>query len=265
MNFTEFGDWLDDALNRSCAEDWDNVGWMVRPTDTEVTGVTLGVDPSSAALTETLDQGDNVLVTHHPLIFDSLDRLVEDNPTHRVILRACEKGVGIYAAHTNADSMDGGLNDYLADRLDLRNCRPIRPLDENEEVGLGRIGTLETSDTIRGIRDQLEECLRPTIIESVGPLDREASTVGICSGSGGDFIDGSLTETVDLYVSADLKHHDVQKARAYDLPLIILDHGEMESVFIDLTRELIEEDPGIQFPIHTHRPDNPYYRTVHPR
>lgn len=265
MRFTELGNWLDDALDRSCAEDWDNVGWMVRPANPEVTGLTLSVDPSPGAFTETLQKDDNVLLTHHPLIFDSLDRVVEDNPTHRIVLRAGREEVGIYSAHTNTDSMVGGLNDYLADQLDLHNRRPIRPLDPNADAGLGRVGTLNSPGTVRQVQNQLEESLRPTIIETVGPLDREITTVALCSGSGGDFIDGSLAESADLYVSADLKHHDVQKARAYDLPLIILDHGEMESVFTDLTRELIEENPGTKFPVHTYRPDSPYQRTVHPQ
>jgi dinuclear metal center YbgI/SA1388 family protein len=262
MKFTKLGHWLDDTLNRDCAEEWDNVGWMVRPSNSTVTGISLSVDPSPGALESAIEENNNVLITHHPLIFDSLDQLVEDNPTQRTLIRACREDVGIYAAHTNADSMVGGLNDHLADVLDMTNRRPIRPLEDREQAGLGRIGTLESPRTIRELQTRLEEALDPTILEIVGGTDREISDVALCSGSGGDFIDGSLADAADLYITADLKHHDVQKARSYDLPLIILDHGEMESVFTRIVRERLEDDLEETLPVHTYQPDSPYQRTL---
>lgn len=262
MKLTDAGKWLDETLNVELAEDWDNVGWMVRGTDDDLTGITLAVDPSPEALKATIESNHNLLVSHHPLIFDSLDRVVEDVPVHDLIMQALQEDVGIYAAHTNVDSMVGGLSDYLANELDLNNTDPIHPHEDDKNAGFGRIGTLENGTNLADIEDQLEAILNPTTLETIGEPDTPIKTVGLCAGSGADFIGPDLAGTVDVYITADVKHHPAMEARHLGLPLIILDHYEMESVFNDVLETIIYNDFPIETQLQRFRRENPYRRII---
>ncbi len=262
MKLSVLGRRLDGVLNRQYAESWDNVSWMVGPTSKELEGIVLAVDPSPEALSETIDRDSNLLLTHHPLIFDSLDRIVEGNPVHETIIRAIRNEIGIYSAHTNVDSMPGGLNDYFADCLGLEEVSPIRPHEDNEAVGLGRQGKLPRPVPFEEVREWLVEEIDPTVTEWVGPVGSTVRSVGICTGSGGDFIGPTLSEKVDVYVTADVDHHEAMLARKLELPVIILDHYEMESVFLPLVDSLLSDDSTIDVTIETYHRENPYRRWV---
>lgn len=261
MNLSEAGDRLDEALDVEYAEDWDNVGWMVGPTSRDLTGITLAVDPSPEALQATVTSGHNLLVTHHPLIFSSLNRLVEGTPVHDTIMRAVREQVGIYAAHTNVDSMVGGLNDHLGDLLGLSEREPIRPLDVDAEAGLGRLGPLPEKRTIRDVEELLVEELDPTVLEVLGDPDTGVESIAVCSGSGGDLIGPELSRKVDLYVTADVDHHEANNARQLGLPLVILDHYEMESVFAQVVEDRLAK-LTLDVPVETFTRPNPYRRTI---
>ncbi|NJC87238.1 MAG: Nif3-like dinuclear metal center hexameric protein [Desulfuromonas sp.] len=110
------------------AEEWDNVGLQVGDPGASVERLLVALDPSMAALTAAGEQGAQLLVTHHPLLFKPLRRLTPDDPVGRVIWQAVRGGVAIAAAHTNLDVAADGLNRWLAERLALSNAEPLQPV-----------------------------------------------------------------------------------------------------------------------------------------
>jgi putative NIF3 family GTP cyclohydrolase 1 type 2 len=57
----------------------------------------------------------DLLVTHHPLFFKPVKRILGDTPQGRMIEKAITHKMAIYCAHTNLDSVSGGVNDALAE------------------------------------------------------------------------------------------------------------------------------------------------------
>ena len=259
MDFQQMGKELDRLFPPAWAESWDNIGWMVRPSDDVVSGVVVTVDVTSDVIVHARERGYNTIISHHPLLFEPLEQVRDDRPVDRCVMKAIRDDVGIYAAHTNADSMPGGLNDRFANRLGLSETEPIDPSVEDESGGLGRIGNLTQPLTVEEIADRVRDRFDVHFLRAVGPRDRTVETVGVCTGSGGDFINPSLAERVDLYISADLGHHDVLEARGLDLPLLNLDHYEMETIFLPLARELIEESIERDLSVEEYRRDDPYW------
>ena len=129
------------------AEPWDHVGLQVgapgdvlspapgapgaRPAAGAPAGaaplvlVTLEVD--DAALDEAARLGCRLIVAHHPLIFDPLERLSDDSLAGRLALRAAREGVAVIAAHTNLDKAHGGIADVIAAMLGLEAAAPLAP------------------------------------------------------------------------------------------------------------------------------------------
>lgn len=262
MKLRRAGSLLDDALDVELAEDWDNPGWNVGQLDDELSGILLCVDPSDDALSRAIESDCNLIVSHHPLMIDAIDSVVDDDPEKRVIMRAINNNVAIYAAHTNVDSMAGGLNDEFVKLLNLKKPEPIVPDEGDETVGLGRVGALREPMTLEAIESELREELELTKLECLGEPDTEVETIAVCTGSGGDFISHPSVRSADLFVTADVKHHDAMDARDRGLNLINLDHYEMESVFLPVVKQRCRQRLDVDVPIETFRRKNPYRRSV---
>lgn len=259
MKIERAGSLLDELLDVKLAEDWDNPGWGVAQLDQRLTGVLVCVDPSLEAIERAVENKLNLVLAHHPLIIDSIDSVVDGTPQKRAIIRALKNDVSIYGAHTNVDSMAGGLNDEFVKLFELQQPEPIVPSDEDPSAGLGRVGFLKEPITLLEAERKLHDELNPSKLESLGEPDTEIQSIAVCTGSGGDFITHPSVQKADLYVTADVKHHEAMDARQSGLTLINLDHYEMESVFIPVVEERCRQRFD-DVPIETFRRKNPYRR-----
>lgn len=121
------------TLNRwfplELAEDWDNVGLLIGDPETPVQSVMtcLTVTPDSAR--EAIQQGANVIVSHHPILFRPVKRLTADG-RERYLYDLIRAGIAVYSPHTAFDSALSGINEQIAQRLELEEVRPLRPTPE---------------------------------------------------------------------------------------------------------------------------------------
>ncbi len=105
------------------AENWDNVGLQIGCKSWPVKKVWVALDPSPVVIQKACEQDVNLLITHHPLFFKPIKRLDVGTVFGKCLADCIQKGLSIYSAHTNLDSVDGGLNDMLARRIGLEGCR----------------------------------------------------------------------------------------------------------------------------------------------
>ena len=119
--------YLDKVIPQAYQESYDNVGLLVGTPEVELTGVLVSLDMTEEVVQEAADQGCNLLVAHHPIIFKGLKRLTGSNYVERTVMKALELGVRLYAAHTNLDNQHTGVNRMFADKLGLQNPRILAP------------------------------------------------------------------------------------------------------------------------------------------
>lgn len=121
---------LDGWFDPRWAEAWDAVGLVCGDRDEPVDRVLLAVDAVPATVDEAIDGGAKLLVTHHPLLLTGVHGVPADDPKGGLVHRMIRSGVAHFVAHTNADVARPGVSDALADRLGLREPRPLQPQDE---------------------------------------------------------------------------------------------------------------------------------------
>jgi len=107
------------------AESWDNVGLQVGDPKWTVRRIWMALDPLPEVIQEAAKQKIDLIITHHPLLFDSFSSLNLSNPEAKVIADAIQKKIAIYSAHTNLDKVSNGINDILAQILGLQDTKPI--------------------------------------------------------------------------------------------------------------------------------------------
>ena len=127
--------YLEEFAPRRLAADWDNVGLLVGDDSRSVKKVMtcLTITPESAD--EAVAEKADLIVTHHPLPFRELRRVTTQTPEGRVLLNLIAAGVAVYSPHTAFDSARAGINQRLAEGLQLRDIEPLTPDVAEPELG----------------------------------------------------------------------------------------------------------------------------------
>lgn len=116
---------MDHFAPPSLAEEWDNVGLQMGHPDQEVGKVLLALTATEDVIAEAIEEGADLLLTHHPLIFSGPKSLRRDRPQGRILTRMIKADLAHFCAHTNLDVAPGGVNDVLGGLLGLENLRPL--------------------------------------------------------------------------------------------------------------------------------------------
>lgn len=118
---------LDNRAPLAYQESYDNAGLQTgRPHDA-VTGVLLTLDCTEAVLDEALAHGCNLIIAHHPVIFQPLKKLTGQTAVERIIIKAIQHNLAIYASHTNLDNVLDGVNRKISAKIGLQNVQILAP------------------------------------------------------------------------------------------------------------------------------------------
>ncbi len=104
-------------------ESYDNAGLIVGNPREEVKGVLCTLDSTEEVVDEAIENGCNLIVAHHPIVFSGLKKLSGNSYIERTIIKAIKNDVAIYAIHTNLDNVHNGVNAKICEKLGLDNLR----------------------------------------------------------------------------------------------------------------------------------------------
>ncbi|SFQ41881.1 Nif3-like dinuclear metal center hexameric protein [Caldicoprobacter faecalis] len=107
------------------AEEWDNVGLLVGGMQDSVQKVMVCLDVTEAIVHEAIQKGSDMIISHHPVIFERLKSLRSDTGRERLLHLLVRNNIAVYCAHTNLDKAAGGVDDVLAARLGLQDVEPL--------------------------------------------------------------------------------------------------------------------------------------------
>ena len=225
---------------RSMKMDWDNVGLLCGSKGSPVTKVLVALDPFEQVCQEAAEWGAEVIVTHHPIIFQAMKAITEDTSIGRSILTLCRHGISAINAHTNLDCAPGGVNDVLARTLGLENIGVIDPsgVDENGiEWGLLRCGDVaeqQLEDFLAMVKDRLG-CAGLRYVDGGKAVRKVAVGGGSCAGGMLD----ALAAGCDTFVTSDIKYNQFWDAQDLGLNLIDAGHFATENPVVAVLAEKI--------------------------
>lgn len=118
-------DALERLAPRYLAESWDNVGLLVGSPAQTVEKILVCLDATEEVIDRAIVENIQMIIAHHPLIFKPLNHLRTDLPQGRMLAKLLKHDIIVFAAHTNLDTANGGVNDVLAEHLALTEIRPL--------------------------------------------------------------------------------------------------------------------------------------------
>lgn len=234
---------MDSFAPKRLAEDWDNVGLLVGDRTGQVHRVMtcLTVTPESAA--EAITKQVDLIVSHHPIPFRPLKRLTTDTTTARILWDLIRAGVSVYSPHTGFDSASEGINQTLSERLDLQEVQPLVPIDDDPQaLGAGRIGKLDSSQTLSDFVTAIKESFSLEGMHVVGRMTDTVQTIAVACGSGGSFLEQARRAHCDAFVTGEATFHTCLEAKANDIALVLLGHYVSERFAIEELAERLESN-----------------------
>ena len=179
MELAKFCACMDQIAPRPLALDFDNVGLLVEPDHSEISKVLIALDCTTVTAREAIDLGVDLLVTHHPQFFHGVKSIGFSSPVTGAAALLLRHGIGHYAAHTNLDAAEGGVNDTLAELLGLQNAAPI-PLEN-----IGRVGVLASPIKLSSLVGKCNKLLHSRAAYNRGPGWGRRRRYRVCQGRWG--------------------------------------------------------------------------------
>lgn len=212
------------------AYDWDNNGLMVGNAQDEITSVYLTLDADAYALKRAKELSANVVISHHPLIFDKLSSVTAGGLAYWYI----KEGISVISVHTPLDMAKGGVNDCLAKALELEQIEEY--FDGTKPIG--RKGKSKISDGVE-FAELIKKNLDLDGIECI--INRPVNSVLVVSGSGGGEIENAYFGGYDTLVTGEAKHDRLVYCDDHNMNIFVLGHFASENIVLDFLQDEISK------------------------
>lgn len=221
-------------------ESYDNAGLLTGSPDMQVQGVLCTLDTTPEVVQEAIDNDLNVIVSHHPIIFQGLKSLTGDNYITRSVIKAIKHDIAIYAIHTNLDKvLHNGVNQGMCQQLGLTNIRILQTQNEDPNIGMGAIGELPTELTWSHFLSKVKNDFNlETFKYTSAPGIDKVTRVAVCGGSGSFLLSDAIRAGAQAFISADFKYHQYFDAEN-KINILDIGHYESEKHTITLLNKLI--------------------------
>jgi dinuclear metal center YbgI/SA1388 family protein len=234
---------LDELAPSALAESWDNVGLLLGDASVEIRSVMtcLTLTPDVAA--EALAANAGLIVSHHPILFRGVKQLTTATAEGRMILDLIRGGIAVFSPHTAFDSAGQGINQLLAERLELQNIVPLRDATAEPLAGLGagRTGRLPRSCRLSEFLERIRQQLRIEHLQYVGHPDRTVSQVAIACGSAAEFLKDAAQHGCDLFLTGEARFHACFEAQQRDVALVLAGHYATERPGVEFLAECLQQ------------------------
>ena len=316
----------------------DRGGLEVGHPESPVKKILVALEATPEVVAEAQKRGVQLLLTHHPLLYQPLQEIREDQPAGQVLAAVIRGGLALVSCHTNLDVAPGGLNDYLAQILGLtevevlaetardswcklavmvpvgyeerllktlgdaglgvigryshcsfavrgqgsyrplKGARPFRgevaKLFRAEEVrlevlvpesrltaavalvkeahpyeepaydlyplknpgaalGLGRLGRWPKLKPFPKVVSLVKKLFGVKTVKVWGQLAEQVERVAVCGGSGGDLMGQARGKGAQVYITGEVRHHQVPAGGDKDFAILEVGHFASEVVFME--------------------------------
>lgn len=225
MKLGKIIDELEKIAPPNTALSFDNVGLLVGDNKKEIKNILIALDLTKDVLEEAISNDADLIITHHPLIFNPLKKINNDDPIGNLVMGLIKNDIALFASHTNLDKSIDGTNILLANKLGLSNSAFI-----DDESLICVVGELKT--TTNALIEKIKEVLFLDYVRFVGDDKKQIQKVAVSTGSGDSYNLFSTCKKngVDTLITGDLTYHTMMYAKDIGLNVIDATHFGTENI-----------------------------------
>ncbi len=261
---------LDKLAPRASACEWDNPGLLVGRSDKEVSKIYVALDATKDVVTEAIESGCDLIVTHHPIIFKGIKAINDESSLGLKLIDLIKNDVSVYSMHTNYDSCPGGMADIVCETLGLKKLSAMEPTgyipkekengsesgsmlptpepdtDTDEFIadintyGIGFVAKLPNTMTCDELAKLVKDRFRLPFV-SFYDAGVPIRTIACCPGSGRSELKEVMKLHADAFISGDMGHHEGLDLTEDGISLIDAGHYGLEHIFVDHMGDFISE------------------------
>lgn len=212
--------------------DWDNCGILVGDKNREIHKIGFVLDLTPETLQKAKEEGVQLVVTHHPVIFHAQKSFTSDS----LAFEAVKSGIDVISAHTCLDCADGGVNDVLGEVLGLTEIEKVESDETVKPMArIGKTGTVSPKELAAFVSRRLDTTVR--LVDG----GRNIEKVAVCGGAGMCFLDDVLSAGADAFVTGEIKHNEMLEAKEKGITVIAAGHFETEYPAMNALKQKVQE------------------------
>ncbi|MBQ7740996.1 MAG: Nif3-like dinuclear metal center hexameric protein [Eubacterium sp.] len=221
-------DYINSIAPYDMQEEWDNSGHLIGEFRAEVKKCVMALDATKEVCLFAKEIGAQLVLTHHPVIFGGLTEIKPASAVYTLV----NSGISYLSAHTNYDIAEGGINDSLAEILELKNTRHI-------DGGLLVTGELEDEMSIDDFAEYVSDKLETAGIRYTD-TEKTVKTVALGGGACEEYTELAM-ENADCFLTGDMKYHAMLDASEKGFAVISAGHFETENKAFLMLKNRLEK------------------------
>lgn len=230
MTVENIFEFLNSKFPVSAACDFDNVGILVGDKNQQVNNAIISLDCTDYVIEKALATNCQLIITHHPIIFNPLKNILSDCLVYKLI----KNNISVISMHTNLDVGVDGVNDCLAKAISLSNVKTVLS-EDGYALRMGTVSPISAQKFAEHLKTSLDAPIK--FVET----NREIKNVLICSGSGGNYLKEATKYSCDAFVTADVKHNVFLDAAHLGIAIFDAGHFETENVVVNKLFDILSK------------------------
>ena len=225
---------IDKIAPFNTAMSFDNVGLLIGAKETEIVKILICLDITDDVIDEVIKIGANLIISHHPVIFEPLKSVCGNSIVHRLI----NNNISAICCHTNLDLCDSiGVNRALADKLLVKDIFIPDTVPKNYEYFKF---TLENEISTMDYAKHIKNCF-PDCCLQFNKIDKSLKTFAMCSGAGSSCVE-YFSDDIDAFITGEIKYNIWLEAQRKGIVIFALGHFASEVVFAPLLQKYLSEN-----------------------
>ena len=225
-------EWLDSVAPFDTKEVYDNVGLLVGSMEQTVSGIAVALDVTPDIIREAARANVNLLISHHPLMFQPIQKVLTSDYEGSVLSRLIRHEMSLITAHTNIDRTALSGSARLADMLGL--------LETSQGEPYLFVGLLRSPQTAGCLEMILSDMLK-TKVKRYGDPASEIRKIAV---AGGAYSEGYLQATemgAQALITGEVKHHHAVAAAQSGFVLLEAGHHATEAPMVPFLAECLQK------------------------
>lgn len=232
--------------------DFDNSGLQIGEPNKKIGSVLICLDVKLAVIDEAIEKNCNLIISHHPLIFNPVYQINTDRYNGMLIQKLIANDIAIYSAHTNIDRAEQSLGMYIAGELGLEL---IEPTEDGYSV------ILKKKCSLKSLLALTEKKLKTKALGVSQLNNKNVNRIILSNGAGGrdkNIVEYMLDKKIDTIITSEISHNIATQLVECGLNFIELSHYDSEKMFIDFMYDILKTKTKIKI-FKSEQDERPYY------